>query len=77
MYIYIYIYIYTCRYVYVHVDAPGFLRNKHSVCASPSPAVQQQKPLSRPRFGALKANIPMCIIFRRNVVFLRTPVVAV
>ena len=31
---------------------------KHPLCASPCPAVQQQKPLSRPRFVALKASIP-------------------
>ena len=52
--------------------APGFVAlvcraptipvsvNKHSFRASPCPAVQQQKLLSSPWFGALRANTPMC-----------------
>ena len=40
--------------------------------ASPCPAVQQQKLLSSPWFGALKADIPMCVIFQWSVFFTET-----
>ena len=53
------------------------LRQKHSFGASPRPAVQQQKLLSSPRFGALKDNIPMCITFRRSVFFTDTGIIIV
>ena len=49
------------------------LWNKHSFCARPCPAVQQQKLLSSPRFGVLETNSFTCILLRRSV-FSQTPV---
>ena len=42
---------------------------KHSSCASPCPAVQQQRLLSSPRLGAPNANAPTRLLIRRSVPF--------
>ena len=47
--------------------ATGVCEQKHSFCASPRPAVPQQKLQSSPRFGALKAYVPMRILLPRTV----------
>ena len=38
----------------------------------PCPAVQTQKLLSSPRFGALKSDMPVCVIFWWSVFFTDT-----
>ena len=64
-----------CSYIDITCIKHTGVCNKYSFCASPCPAVQQQKLLSSPRLGALKADLnPMCIIFRRKQPFSQTPV---
>ena len=48
-------------------------KQKQSFCTSLCPAVRQQKPLSSPRFDALKADFPTCT-FQCRSVFSQTPV---
>ena len=53
-------------YVPKHRFIPWYrcLWKKHSFCASPCPAVPQQKLLSSLRFGVLKANAITCLLLR-------------
>ena len=45
----------------------GVCEQKHSFQASLCPAIQQQKLLCSPWFGALKVSVPMHVTFRRSV----------
>ena len=68
MYNCIHIYIYI---IYVYMERtdgviPASVK-RHPFSASLRPAIRQRKLLSSPRFGALKANIPMYIIFQSRV----------
>ena len=50
----------------------GVCEKQHSFCASLCFAIQQQRLLSSPRFGALKAYAPEGLLIRRNVLFTDT-----
>ena len=63
IYVYMYVYIYIYMHVYIYVSV-----NKHvSFCVSLCPAKHQQKLLSSPRLGALKAYLPEALLIRRSV----------
>ena len=73
MYIYIYSTYVWCKDVwcrFARLDdstvVPVFVK-KHSFCASPCPATQQQKLLSSPWFGAPKTDVPMSCLFPNSV----------
>ena len=53
-------------------DPSGCLWNKHSLCASPCPAVKQQKLLSSFWFCVFEAKFPQDILLRRSVFFTDT-----
>ena len=40
--------------------------------ANPDPAIQQQKPLSNPRFGVFEADVHMRLLILRSVFFTDT-----
>ena len=77
IYIYIHITIHTYIYIYVYIVISCNImmpvsEKKHSSHASLCPAIWQQKLVSSPWFGALKACLPTCILLPRNVLFIET-----